>query len=81
MSQHGLAHPNPWRAEREGKKKEDKMIYLTRNMQTNGFHRLDTMCLLAVLMAAAIAFIDFHMGDLEICIAVRLGRQAWTWAY
>lgn len=52
------------------------MIYLTRNMQTNGFHRLDTMCLLAVLMAAAIAFIDFHMGDLEICIAVRLGRQA-----
>lgn len=67
--------------EQREKNKEDKMIYLTRNMQTNGFHRLDTMCLLAVLMAAAIAFTDFHMGDLEICIAVRMQKPAWTWAY
>lgn len=62
--------------EQREKNKEDKMIYLTRNMQTNGFHRLDTMCLLAVLMAAAIAFTDFHMGDLEICIAVRMQKPA-----
>ena len=38
MGRCGSAHPDPWRAEREERGPEK--IYLTRNMQTNGFNRL-----------------------------------------